>query len=141
MRLSIHSNIALTNMRNLTEYNDQFILNLIKQVKGNPYKCTANVQYAVEGNHLIPVLVIYQDNSKDWDIDDAVLFCERTEAVDFCNESMSIGDLFTMIEYYTKISFQANVNDIEYEAECEEYEAALEAEHSWYIKARQMGWE
>jgi hypothetical protein len=54
---------------------------------------------------------------------------------------MSIGDLFAMIEYYTKISFQANVNDIEYEVECEEYEAALEAEHSWYIKARQMGWE
>ena len=145
MRLSIHLNIALTNMRNLTEYNDLFILNLIKQVKGNPYKCTANVQYAVEGNHLIPVLVIYQDNSKDWDIDDAVLFCERTEAVDFCDESMSIGDLFDMIEYYTKISFQANVNDIEYETECEEYDEqyhqALQEELSWYLKARQMGWE
>jgi hypothetical protein len=46
-----------------------------------------------------------------------------------------------MIEYYTKVSFQANVNDIEFMIGCEEYEAALEAEHSWYIKARQMGWE
>ena len=128
-------------MRNLTEYNDQFILNLIEQVKGNPYKCTANVQYAVEGNHLIPVLVIYQDISLGWDDEYATVFCERKEAVDFCDESMSIGDLFAMIEYYTETSFQANVNDIEYEAECEEYEAALEAEHAWYIKARQMGWE
>ena len=128
-------------MRNLTEYNDQFILSLIKQVKGNPYKCTANVQYAVEGNHLIPVLVIYQDINLGWDDEYATVFCERTEAVDFCDCRMSIGNLFAMIEYYTKISFQISVNDIEYEAECEEYEAALEAEHSWYIKARQMGWE
>ena len=128
-------------MRNLTEYNDQFILNMIEQVKGNPYKCTANVQYAVEGNHLIPVLVIYQDNSIGWEIDDAVLFCERTEAVDFCDERMSIGDLFAMIEYYTKISFQANVNDIEYEIAAEDYAKALQEEYSWYIKARQMGWE
>ena len=128
-------------MRNLTEYNDQFILSLIEQAKGNPYKCTANVQYAVEGNNLIPVLVIYQDNSKDWDIDDAVLFCERTEAVDFCDENMSIGDLFAMSDYYKKISFQANVNDIEYMIECGEYENALQEEHKWYLKARQMGWE
>lgn len=129
-------------MRNLTEYNDQFIQSLIEQAKGNPYKCTANVQYAVEGNHLIPMLVIYQDNGIGWDIDDAVLFCKRTETVDFCDEMhIHIEDLLAMTEYYTKISLQKNVNDIEYEAECKEYEAALEAEYSWYIKARQMGWE
>ena len=127
-------------MRNLTEYNAQFILNLIKQAKGNPYKCTANVQYAVEGNHLIPVLVIYQDISLDWNDEYATVFCQRTEAIDFCDE-MSIGDLFAMIEYYAEASFQANVNDIKFEKECEEYEAALEAEHAWYIKARQNGWE
>ena len=128
-------------MRNLTEYNDQFILSLIEQVKGNPYKCTANVQYSVEGNHLIPVLVIYQDNSKDWDIDDAVLFCERTEAVDYCDGKMNLVDFFAMLSYYKNQAFQDTVNDIEYEAECREYEAALEAEHSWYNHARMMGWE
>lgn len=128
-------------MRNLTEYNDQFILSLIEQAKGNPYKCTANVQYAVEGNHLIPVLVIYQDNSYGWDIDDAVLFCERTEAVNFCDECMSIEDLFAMVDYYEKISFQNIVNDIEYELGCEEYEQAMLEEYSWYIHARRMGWE
>jgi len=132
-------------MKNLTTYDDRFILNLIKQVDGNPYKCTANVQYAVEGNNLIPVLVIYQDISLDWDDKYATVFCERTETVNFCDENMSIGDLFAMIEYYTKISFQANVNDIEYEAECEEYDEqyyqALQEELSWYLKARQNGWE
>ena len=108
-------------MRNLTEYNDQFILGLIEQAKGNPYKCTANVQYAVEGNHLIPVLVIYQDNSYGWDIDDAVLFCERIAAIDFCDEQMTLDDFFTMIEYYDKVEFQKEVNDIEYMEEYEEY--------------------
>ena len=124
-------------MRNLTEYNDQFILSLIEQVNGNPYKCTANVQYAVEGNHLIPVLVIYQDNSKDWDIDDAVLFCERTEAVDFCLDNcMTLADLCVMQEYYDTVALQHCIDDAEYEKECEEYEQALYEEYSWYIHAR-----
>lgn len=129
-------------MRNLTEYNDQFILNLIKQVKGNPYKSTAIVQYAVSFNKLIPVLCIYQDFSQGWDYDDRCIFCEQTALLDLCEEMhMSVWDAKAMIEYYSEQSFQKNVNDIEYEIECEEYEAALEAEHSWYIKARQMGWE
>ena len=129
-------------MRNLTEYNDQFILSLIKQVKGNPYKCTANVQYAVEGNHLIPVLIIYQDFSQDWDYDDRCIFCKRTSAVEFCGDNMlSIEDLSIMVDYYDNVSFQKNVNDIEYEMECEEYEQSLVAELAWYNHARQMGWE
>ena len=53
-------------MRNLTNYDDQFILYLIEQAKGNPYKCTANVQYSVGFNKLIPMLVIYQDASIGW---------------------------------------------------------------------------
>lgn len=128
-------------MRNLTEYNDQFILSLIEQANGNPYKCTATVQYAVEGNHLIPVLVIYQDNSQSWDIDDVVLFCERTAAIEFCDMNMSIDDLFTMISYYETKSFQDAVNDIEYEIECEEYQQAMIEELAWYNHARMMGWE
>lgn len=129
-------------MKNLTNYNSQFILSLIEQAHGNPYKCTANVQWAVEGSHIIPVLVIYQDNSQSWDIDDAVLFCERTTAIDFCDEFMlTIDDLFTMVNYYENISFQKEVNDIEYEVECEEYEQALMEELAWYNHARQMGWE
>lgn len=128
-------------MKNLTEYNDQFILGLIEQAKGNPYRCTANVQYGVEGNHLFPVLVIYQDISEGWENNDAVLFCERTEAVDFCDEHMSIEDLSIMVDYYKNISFQEEINDIEYEMECEEYERALMEELAWYNHARQMGWE
>ena len=50
-----------------------------------------------------------------------------------------------MIEYYTEASFQANVNDIEFEKECEEYDEqydqALQEELNWYLKARQNGWE
>ena len=131
-----------TKMKNLTEYNDQFILSLIKQVKGNPYKCTANVQYAVEGNHLIPVLCIYQDFSKDWDYDDRCIFCEQTALLDLCDwMGISPWIAHNMIDYYKEESFQKNVNDLEYEAECKKYEAALEAEHSWYIKTRQNGWE
>lgn len=129
-------------MRNLTDYNDQFILDLIKQVNGNPYKCTANVQYAVRFNRLIPMLVIYQDYSTGWDYDDRVIFCETTEAVDFCQENyLSIEDLHAMEEYYNTAAIQHNIDDVEYEKECEEYEQALYEEYSWYIHARQMGWE
>lgn len=119
-------------MRNKSKYNDQFILGLIKQVNGNPYTCTAFEQYAVVGNHIVPVLMICQD---DVDADEAILFCERTEAVDFCDGNMTIGDLFAMVYYYEKISFQKNVNDIEYEDECKEYEAALQKQYSWYKTA------
>lgn len=126
-------------MVNLTNYDDQFILDLIKQVNGNPYKCTANVQYAVKGNNLIPVLSIYQDNSTDWDVDDVILFCERVDAVDFCNEvGMSIFDMETMLEYYSAEAFQQMVNDLEYE---EEYEEWMAQELAWYNHARMMGWE
>lgn len=128
-------------MKNLTNYNSQFILSLIEQAHGNPYKCTANVQWAVEGSHIIPVLVIYQDNSQSWDIDDVVLFCERVAAIEFCDMNMSIDDLFTMISYYETKSFQDAVNDIEYEIECEEYQQAMIAELDWYNHARMMGWE
>ena len=125
-------------MRNLTEYSDQYILDLIEDCNANPYKCTANVQWTVGFNKLIPVLCIYQDSSIDWDNDDRCIFCEQTALIDLCEEMcMSIWDAKAMLEYYSKQSFQKNVNDIEYEIECEEYEAALEAEHSWYIK----GWE
>ena len=44
-----------------------------------------------------------------------------------------------MQEYYASVAFQKNVDDIEYELECEEYEKALYEEYSWYIHARQMG--
>lgn len=126
-------------MVNLTNYDDQFILDLIKQVNGNPYKCTANVQYAVKGNNLIPVLSIYQDNSTDWDVDDVILFCERVDAVDFCNEvGMSIFDMEAMLEYYSAEAFQQMVNDLEYE---EEYEEWMAQELAWYNHARMMGWE
>ena len=129
-------------MRNLTDYNDQFILDLIKQVNGNPYKCTANVQYAVRFNKLIPMLVIYQDISIGWDDEYATIFCERVDDVDFCdNNHISIDDLHTMQEYYDSIAIQNSVEDIEYEQECEEYERALYEEYSWYVHARQMGWE
>ena len=129
-------------MRNLTNYNDQFILGLIEQVNGNPYKCTANVQYAVRFNRLIPMLVIYQDYSTGWNYDDRVIFCETTEAVDFCQENcLSIEDLHAMEEYYNTVAIQHNIDDVEYERECEEYEQALYEEYSWYIHARQMGWE
>jgi hypothetical protein len=129
-------------MRNLTEYNDQFILNLIGQAKGNPYKCTANVQYAVKGNNLIPVLVIYQDCSIGWDDEYSTIFCEKVDAVDFCDDNhISIDDLHTMQEYYDSIAIQNSIEDIEYEQECEEYERALYEEYSWYVHARQMGWE
>jgi hypothetical protein len=129
-------------MVNLTDYNDQFILDLIKQVKGNPYKCTANVQYAVGFNKLIPILVIYQDCSIDWDDEYSTIFYEKVDAVDFCDDNhISIGDLHTMQEYYDSIAIQKSIEDIEYEQECEEYERALYEEYSWYIHARQMGWE
>jgi hypothetical protein len=126
-------------MVNLTNYDDQFILDLIKQVNGNPYKCTANVQYAVKGNNLIPVLSIYQDNSTDWDVDDVILFCERVDAVDFCNEvGMSIFDMETMLEYYSAEAYQQMINDLEYE---EEYREWMAQELAWYNHARMMGWE
>lgn len=126
-------------MVNLTNYDDQFILDLIKQVNGNPYKCTANVQYAVKGNNLIPVLSIYQDNSTDWDVDDVILFCERVDAVDFCNEvGMSIFDMEAMLEYYSAEAYQQMINDLEYE---EEYREWMAQELAWYNKARMMGWE
>ena len=126
-------------MVNLTNYNDQFILDLIKQVNGNPYKCTANVQYAVRGNNLIPVLEIYQDNSTDWNVNDAILFCERVDAVDFCNEvGMSIFDMEAMVEYYSAEAYQQMINDLEYE---EEYSEWMAQELAWYNKARMMGWE
>ena len=129
-------------MRNLTEYNDQFILGLIKQVNGNPYKCTANVQYAVRFNRLIPVLVIYQDYSTGWDYDERQIFCEDKEAVDFClGNCMTLKDLKAMQEYYNTMALQHGIEDAEYEKECEEYEQALYEEYSWYIHARQMGWE
>lgn len=126
-------------MVNLTNYDDQFILDLIKQVNGNPYKCTANVQYAVKGNNLIPVLVIYQDCSIDWDDEYSTIFCERLDAVDFCNEvGMSIFDMEAMLEYYSAEAFQKMVNDLEYE---EEYEEWMAQELAWYNHARMMGWE
>lgn len=126
-------------MVNLTNYDDQFILDLIKQINGNPYKCTANVQYAVKGNNLIPVLSIYQDNSTDWDVDDVILFCERVDAVDFCNEvGMSIFDMETMLEYYSAEAYQQMINDLEYE---EEYREWMAQELAWYNHARMMGWE
>lgn len=126
-------------MVNLTNYDDQFILDLIKQVNGNPYKCTANVQYAVKGNNLIPVLSIYQDNSTDWDVNDVILFCERVDAVDFCNEvGMSIFDMETMLEYYSAEAYQQMINDLEYE---EEYREWMAQELAWYNHARMMGWE
>ena len=126
-------------MVNLTNYDDQFILDLIKQVKGNPYKCTANVQYAVKGNNLIPVLVIYQDCSIDWDDEYSTLFCERVDAVDFCNEvGMSIFDMEAMLEYYSAEAYQQMINDLEYE---EEYREWMAQELAWYNKARMMGWE
>jgi hypothetical protein len=126
-------------MVNLTNYDDQFILDLIKQVNGNPYKCIANVQYAVKGNNLIPVLSIYQDNSTDWDVDDVILFCERVDAVDFCNEvGMSIFDMETMLEYYSAEAYQQMINDLEYE---EEYREWMAQELAWYNHARMMGWE
>lgn len=129
-------------MRNLTEYNDQFILNLIKQNNGNPWKCTANVQYGVEYPRIVPFLIIYQDYSEDWDIDDRVIFCEKVEALDFCGQMhITIDDLNAMVEYYSAEEFQQMVNDLEYEAECIKHEKALQAEYDWYIKARQMGWE
>ena len=129
-------------MRNLTEYNDQFILHLIKQVKGNPYKCTANVQCAVGFNRLIPMLVIYQDVSEGWDYEYSTIFCEKVDAVNFCSDNcISLGELHAMQEYYSSVAFQKNVDDIEYELECEKYEKALYEEYSWYIHARQMGWE
>ena len=124
-------------MRNLTEYNDQFILSLIEQVKGNPYKCTANVQYAVGFNKLIPMLVIYQDYSTGWDYDDRQIFCETKEAVDFCLDNcMTLEDLKAMQEYYDTVALQHGIDDAEYEKECEEYEQALYEEYSWYIQAR-----
>lgn len=126
-------------MRNLTDYNDQFILDLIKQVNGNPYKCTANVQYAVRFNRLIPVLVIYQDYSIGWDCDDRVIFCKDTAIIDFCDEMcISISDADNMLDYYSTVEFQKTVNDIEYE---EEYDEWLYQEFAWYSHARQMGWE
>lgn len=129
-------------MVNLTNYNDQFILGLIKQVNGNPYKCTANVQYAVRFNRLIPVLVIYQDYSTGWDYDERQIFCENKEAVDFCLDNcMTLKDLKAMQEYYDTMALQHGIEDAEYEKECEEYEQALYEEYSWYIHARQMGWE
>ena len=129
-------------MRNFTNYDDQFILHLIEQVKGNPHKCTSNVQYSVGFNKLIPMLVIYQDASMDWDDEYAIIFCEDTEAVNFCSDNcISIGDLRAMQEYYDSIAIQNGIEDIEYEQECEEYERALYEEYSWYIHARQMGWE
>ena len=122
-------------MRNLTDYNDQFILSLIEQLNVNPYRCAANVQYAVAGNHLIPVLAIYQDNSLDWDIDDAVIFCERTAAVDFCDEvNMSIDDFFAMVNYYEKVAFQKEVNDIEFEIEHDNYLIERYCEDEWLWK-------
>lgn len=126
-------------MVNLTNYDDQFILDLIKQVNGNPYKCTANVQYAVKGNNLIPVLVIYQDCSIDWDDEYSTIFCERVDAVDFCNEvGMSIFDMEAMLEYYSAEAYQQMINDLEYE---EEYEEWMAQELAWYNHARMMGWE
>ena len=126
-------------MVNLTNYDDQFILDLIKQVNGNPYKCTANVQYAVKGNNLIPVLVIYQDCSIDWDDEYSTIFCERVDAIDFCNEvGMSIFDMEAMLEYYSAEAYQQMINDLEYE---EEYREWMAQELAWYNHARMMGWE
>lgn len=114
-------------MRNLTEYNDGFILSLIKKLGGNPWKCTANVQYAVEFNRLVPVFVIYQDYSEDWDYDDRCIYCEKIAALEFCEDSqINTADLDAMLEYYDKIAFQKIVNDIEYEMECAEYQADYE---------------
>lgn len=94
-------------MKNLTTYNDQFILGLIEQVKGNPHKCTANVQYAVGKTRLIPVLVIYQDYSTDWNYDDRPIFCEEVSTIEFCDEfNISLNDLATMVKYYDEVSFQ-----------------------------------
>jgi hypothetical protein len=100
------------------------------------------VQYAVGFNKLIPVLVIYQDYGIGWDDEYATIFCEDTEAVDFCSDNcISIDDLRAMQEYYDSIAIQNGIEDIEYEQEYEEYERALYEEYSWYIHARQMGWE
>jgi hypothetical protein len=129
-------------MKNLTDYSDQYILSLMEDANANPHKCTANVQYAVSSNKIVPVLCIYQDFSKDWDYDDRCIFCEQTALLDLCDwMGISLWIAHNMVDYYKEESFQNNVNDLEYEVECEEYEAALEAEHSWYIKARQNGWE
>lgn len=58
-------------------------------------------------------------------------------------ETMGITeeDYKAMQEYYDTVDFQHAINDAEYEKECEEYEQALYEEYSWYIHARQMGWE
>ena len=129
-------------MRNLTEYSDLFILGLMEDINANPHKSTATVQYAVSFNKLIPVLCIYQDFSEDWDDDDRCIFCEQTALLDLCDElHLSVWDANNMIEYYTKISFQKTINDIEYEMEWEEYEQAMADELAWYNYARQMGWE
>ena len=129
-------------MRNLTEYSDLYILSLMEDINANPHKSTANVQYAVSFNKLIPVLCIYQDFSQDWDYDNRCLFCEQTALLDLCEEMhMSVWDAKAMIEYYSEHSFPMNIEELEYEKECEEYETALQEEYSWYIKARQMGWE
>lgn len=119
-------------MKNLTDYNNDYLLDIIRGLGGNPHKCTVSVQYAVVGNSLIPVLSIYEDLSKDWDIDDVIIFCERTEAVDFCDKNkMTFEDLFSRNRYYEKESFQKMVNDIEFEIEDQEYWKAVWKD--WHI--------
>jgi hypothetical protein len=58
-------------------------------------------------------------------------------------ETMGITeeDYKAMQEYYDTVALQHGIEDAEYERECEEYEQALYEEYSWYIHARQMGWE
>ena len=58
-------------------------------------------------------------------------------------ETMGItnSDYQAMLDYYDTVALQHGIEDAEYERECEEYEQALYEEYSWYIHARQMGWE
>lgn len=133
-------------MRNFTNYSDQYILSLMEDCNANPHKTTANVQYAVGFNKLIPVLCIYQDFSQDWDYDDRCIFCEETALLDFCDEMhTSLWDMKAMLDYYAEPAFQANVNDIEYEDECIEldrlHDKWMAEELAWYNHARMMGWE
>lgn len=125
-------------MRNLTDYDDLFISSLIEQAGGKPYKCTANVQYGVEYPRIVPFLVIYQDYSEDWDYDDRVIYCEKVETLDFCNEMhITIEDMHAMLEYYNNISFQRVVNDIEFEIEDEKYWKSLYDDLHF---CKMMGW-
>lgn len=125
-------------MRNLTDYDDLFISSLIEQAGGKPYKCTANVQYGVEYPRIVPFLVIYQDYSEDWDYDDRVIYCEKVETLDFCDEMhITIEDMHAMLEYYNNISFQRVVNDIEFEIEDEKYWKSLYDDLHF---CKMMGW-